>query len=75
MNRVAITGAGTINSLGHSVKETLESMADGSCGIGALSFRDVDRLDIKIGGQVKDCRQRYLIASSYHCMTELLNLH
>ena len=54
MNRVAITGAGTINSLGHSVKETLESMADGSCGIEALSFRDVDRLDIKIGGQVKD---------------------
>ena len=54
MNRVAITGAGTINSLGHSVKETLESMAHGSCGIGALSFRDVDRLDIKIGGQVKD---------------------
>ena len=54
MNRVAITGAGTINSLGHSVKETLASMADGSCGIGELSFRDVDRLDIKIGGQVKD---------------------
>ena len=54
MNRVAITGAGTINSLGHSVKETLKSMANGSCGIGALSFRDVDRLDIKIGGQVKD---------------------
>ena len=54
MNRVAITGAGTINSLGHSVKETLESMANGSCGINALSFRDVDRLDIKIGGQVKD---------------------
>jgi len=54
LNRVAITGAGTINSLGHSVKETLASMADGSCGIGELSFRDVDRLDIKIGGQVKD---------------------
>jgi len=54
LNRVAITGAGTINSLGHSVKETLESMAAGSCGIGELSFRDVDRLDIKIGGQVKD---------------------
>ena len=54
MNRVAITGAGTINSLGHSVKETFKSMAEGTCGIGALSFRDVDRLDIKIGGQVKD---------------------
>ena len=54
MNRVAITGAGTINSLGHSVKETFKSMAEGTCGIGALSFRDVDRLDIKIGGQVKN---------------------
>jgi nodulation protein E len=29
-------------------------MAEGLCGIGPLSFRDVDRLDIKIGGQVKD---------------------
>ena len=54
MNRVAITGAGTINSLGHSLKETFKSMAEGTCGIGALSFRDVDRLDIKIGGQVKN---------------------
>tara|TARA_B100000900_G_scaffold380441_1_gene366161 strand:+ start:536 stop:1744 length:1209 start_codon:yes stop_codon:yes gene_type:complete len=54
LNRVVITGAGTINSLGHSVKETFKSMAEGTCGIGALSFRDVDRLDIKIGGQVKN---------------------
>ena len=54
MNRVVITGSGTINSLGHSVKETLANMAEGLCGIGPLQFRDVDRLDIKIGGQVKD---------------------
>ena len=54
MNRVAITGSGTINSLGHSVEETFVNMAEGLCGIGPLSFRDVDRLDIKIGGQVKD---------------------
>jgi len=54
VNRVAITGAGTINSLGHSVKETLASMTNGLCGIRPLNFRDVDRLDIKIGGQVKD---------------------
>ena len=54
MNRVAITGAGTINSLGHSVKETFINMAEGLCGIGPLHFRDVDRLDIKIGGQVKN---------------------
>ena len=54
MNRVAITGSGTINSLGHSVKETVANMADGLCGIGPLLFRDIDRLDIKIGGQVKN---------------------
>ncbi|MEM6339641.1 MAG: beta-ketoacyl-[acyl-carrier-protein] synthase family protein [Pseudomonadota bacterium] len=53
MNRVVITGAGTINALGHSVPETLEAMREGRCGIGELEFRDVDRLAIKIGGQVR----------------------
>ncbi len=53
MKRVVITGAGTINSLGHSVPETLAAMREGRCGIGALEFRDVDRLAIKIGGQVR----------------------
>ena len=53
MKRVVITGAGTINSLGHSVPATLEAMREGRCGIGELEFRDVERLAIRIGGQVK----------------------
>ncbi|NVO55273.1 beta-ketoacyl-[acyl-carrier-protein] synthase family protein [Rhodobacteraceae bacterium B1Z28] len=53
MKRVVITGAGTINSLGHSVPDTLEAMREGRCGISDLEFRDVDRLAIKIGGQVR----------------------
>lgn len=53
MNRVVITGAGTINALGHTVAETMEAMREGRCGIGPLDFRDVDRLAIKIGGQVR----------------------
>ncbi len=53
MNRVVITGAGTINSLGHSVPDTLDAMREGRCGIAELDFRDVDRLAIKIGGQVR----------------------
>lgn len=53
MNRVVITGAGTINALGYNVAETLAAMREGRCGIGDLEFRDVDRLSIKIGGQVK----------------------
>ena len=54
MKRVVITGAGTINALGHNVAQTLEAMREGRCGIGPLDFRDVDRLAIKIGGQVRD---------------------
>lgn len=54
MKRVVITGAGTINALGHSVPDTLEAMREGHCGIGPLEFRDVERLAIKIGGQVRE---------------------
>lgn len=54
MKRVVITGAGTINALGKSVSQTMEAMREGRCGIGDLEFRDVERLSIRIGGQVKD---------------------
>ncbi|AUQ49976.1 3-oxoacyl-[acyl-carrier-protein] synthase FabF [Phaeobacter inhibens] len=53
MNRVVITGMGTINALGHTVSETMTSMAEGRCGIGELEFQDIDRLSIRIGGQVR----------------------
>ena len=52
MKRVVITGAGTVNPLGLTVPDTLAAMRNGVCGIGPLDFRDVDRLSIKIGGQV-----------------------
>ena len=54
MNRVVITGAGTINALGGSVLETLHAMREGQLGIGPLQMRDLDRLTVKIGGQIKD---------------------
>ena len=54
MNRVVITGAGTINALGGSVLETLHAMREGQLGIGPLQMRDLDRLSVKIGGQIKD---------------------
>ena len=54
MKRVVITGAGTINPLGQSVKATLKGMQEGHCGIAHLDFKDVDRLSIKIGGQIND---------------------
>lgn len=54
MKRVVITGAGTVNPLGRDVAATYTAMAQGHCGIGRLDFRDVDRLSIKIGAQVKN---------------------
>lgn len=59
--RVAITGAGTINALGHDVPATLEALAEGRLGIGPLDIADIDRLSIRIGGQVKgfDSETRY----------------
>ncbi|PRY25935.1 nodulation protein E [Aliiruegeria haliotis] len=54
MKRVVITGQGTINPIGQSVAETQEAMREGQCGIGPLEIRDVDRLAIQIGGQVRD---------------------
>ncbi|MEM9349464.1 MAG: beta-ketoacyl-[acyl-carrier-protein] synthase family protein [Pseudomonadota bacterium] len=52
MKRVVITGAGTINALGHDVASTLKAMSEGKLGIGPLDFPNVDRLSVKIGGQV-----------------------
>ncbi|THD74886.1 beta-ketoacyl-[acyl-carrier-protein] synthase family protein [Thalassobius vesicularis] len=54
MRRVVITGAGTVNALGQNVPDTLEAMREGRCGITDLEFPDVERLSIRIGGQIKN---------------------
>lgn len=56
LRRVVITGAGTINALGHDVPTTLEAFRNGRSGISQLHFRDVERLSIQIGAQVHDWR-------------------
>ena len=53
MKRVVITGAGTINALGHTVERTLQAMREGTCGIGPLEVHDIERLSVQIGGQIK----------------------
>jgi nodulation protein E len=53
MNRVVITGAGTVNALSHDVAGTYAAMKEGRCGIGLLDIRDVERLSINIGAQVR----------------------
>ena len=52
MNRVVITGAGTVNALALDVAGTHAAFREGRCGITALDIRDRDRLSIGIGGQI-----------------------
>ncbi|MCF6272939.1 MAG: beta-ketoacyl-[acyl-carrier-protein] synthase family protein [Rhodobacteraceae bacterium] len=44
---------GAVSSLGMSAPETMRAMAAGKDGISALEFQDVERLQIRIGGQIK----------------------
>ncbi|VDC33365.1 beta-ketoacyl-[acyl-carrier-protein] synthase family protein [Pseudogemmobacter humi] len=53
MRRVVITGAGTVNALAHDLPGTMRAMAEGRSAIGPLAFRDVDRLSVRIGAQVR----------------------
>ena len=53
MRRVVITGAGTVNALAHDVPGTWAAMQAGRCGIGPLDVPDLDRLTVRIGGQVR----------------------
>ncbi|GAB1363746.1 hypothetical protein MASR1M32_29820 [Rhodobacter sp.] len=52
--RVVVTGAGTVNALAHDVPGTIAALLAGKTGIGPLDFRDVDRLTIRIGAQIRD---------------------
>lgn len=54
MRRVVITGAGTVNALARDVAGTMYAFREGRCGIGPLTFRDAERLTVRIGAQVPD---------------------
>jgi nodulation protein E len=54
MRRVVITGLGTVNALAQDVPGTFAALRNGRCGVGPLAFRDVDRLTIRIGGEIRD---------------------
>ena len=52
--RVVVTGAGTVNALGVGVPATMDAFREGRSAIGPLDVRDVDRLSIRVGAQVRD---------------------
>jgi nodulation protein E len=54
MKRVVITGSGTVNPLAKDVAGTYAALREGRCAIGPLQLRDVERLTVRIGAQIKD---------------------
>jgi len=54
MRRVVVTGIGTVNALAEGVPGTFAALREGRPGIAPLTFRDADRLKIRIGAEVRD---------------------
>ncbi len=52
--RVAITGLGTINPLGHDVETTWSAILAGKSGVARITRFDPERLPTQIAGEVKD---------------------
>ena len=52
--RVVVTGMGTVNPLGNSVKEFWQAAKNGENGIGKLTRFDVSEYSTKIAGELKD---------------------
>jgi nodulation protein E len=54
MKRVVVTGIGTVNALAQGIPGTYAALSEGRSGIAPLTFRDADRLTIRIGAEVRD---------------------
>jgi len=52
MNRVVITGAGVVSSLGMDLTTNLNSLSEGKNGISPIDFLNAERLSVRIGGQM-----------------------
>ena len=54
MEKVVITGMGTINSLGSTVNETWEAVSRGVSGVGPITLFDASDFQVKIACEVKN---------------------
>jgi beta-ketoacyl-acyl-carrier-protein synthase II len=54
MEKVVVTGLGTINPIGHTMPQTWESIKNGVSGIGPISLYSQAGMDIKVACEVKD---------------------
>lgn len=54
LNRVAITGMGMINGLGHNLKEVWANALEGKSGVSLIEQMDTELLTTKFAGEVKN---------------------
>jgi 3-oxoacyl-[acyl-carrier-protein] synthase II len=54
MERVVITGMGTVNPVGHNVEETWKNLLAGVSGVGPITLFDASNLLVKIACEVKN---------------------
>lgn len=52
--RVVITGMGTINPIGHNVKESWDNLINLKCGIDNISFFDTSNYRVKLAAEIKN---------------------
>ena len=52
MNRVVITGAGAVSSLGMDLPTIFNSLSEGKNGISPIDFLNAERLSVRIAGQI-----------------------
>jgi beta-ketoacyl-acyl-carrier-protein synthase II len=56
MNRVVVTGLGTVSPVGNSIPEFWDSIVNGKSGIGPITRFDTAGFDTRIAGEVKGFR-------------------
>lgn len=54
MNRVVVTGLGTINPCGNNAEDTWDAVCEGRSGIGLITSFDATDWPVQIAGEVKD---------------------
>ena len=54
MKRIAITGMGTLNPIGNSVKDYLKALKNDVIGIERIKSFDAEGIPVKIAGEIKD---------------------
>ena len=52
--KIVVTGMGTVNPLGHDLKETWQGITEGRSGIGRITRFDTTDYASKIAGEIKD---------------------